>query len=33
MGSVVQLIKSFGGKDGFDHAVRELQSAIYRDIA
>lgn len=33
MGSVVQLIKSFGGKDGFDQAVRELQSALYRDIA
>jgi type I restriction enzyme R subunit len=33
MGSVVQLIKSFGGKDGFDKAVRELQSALYRDIA
>ncbi len=33
MGSVVQLIKSFGDKDGFDQAVRELQSALYRDIA
>jgi type I restriction enzyme, R subunit len=33
MGSVVQIIKSFGGKDGFDQAVRELQSALYRDIA
>lgn len=33
MGSVVQLIKSFGGKDGFDRAVRELQSELYRDIA
>jgi type I restriction enzyme, R subunit len=33
MGSVAQLIKSFAGMDGFDQAARELQSALYRDIA
>jgi len=31
MGSVVQLIKAFGGKDGFEKAVLELQDAIYRE--
>ncbi|HEY5793723.1 MAG TPA: DEAD/DEAH box helicase family protein [Bosea sp. (in: a-proteobacteria)] len=29
MGSVVQLIKAFGGKEGFEKAVHELQDAIY----
>jgi type I restriction enzyme R subunit len=33
MGSVVQLIKAFGGKDGFEQAVRELQDAIYQETA
>lgn len=33
MGSVVQLIKAFGGKDGFEAAVHELQDALYRDVA
>jgi type I restriction enzyme R subunit len=31
MGSVVQLIKAFGGKPGFDQAVHELQAALYQD--
>jgi type I restriction enzyme, R subunit len=29
MGSVVQLINAFGGKDDFDRAVHEMQSALY----
>ena len=33
MGSVVQLIKTFGGKEGFEKAVRELQDALYQEIA
>ncbi|MGX9179125.1 EcoAI/FtnUII family type I restriction enzme subunit R [Mesorhizobium sp. BHbdii] len=33
MGSVVQLIKAFGGKEGFEKAVHEMQNAIYQEIA
>lgn len=33
MGSVVQLITTFGGKEGFEKAVHELQDAIYQDTA
>jgi type I restriction enzyme R subunit len=33
MGSVVQLVKTFGGKEGFEQAVQQLQTALYRDIA
>ncbi len=33
MGSVVQLIKAFGGKEGFEKAVHELQNAIYQETA
>jgi type I restriction enzyme R subunit len=33
MGSVVQLIKAFGGKDGYEQAVHELQDALYQEIA
>ncbi len=33
MGSVVQLINSFGGKEGFELAVRDMQSAIYEEVA
>jgi type I restriction enzyme R subunit len=29
MGSVVQLINAFGGKDGFETAVHEMQDALY----
>ncbi len=32
MGSVVQLINAFGGKEGFEKAVHELQDAIYQEI-
>jgi type I restriction enzyme R subunit len=33
MGSVVQLIKAFGGKAGFEKAVHEMQSALYQETA
>jgi type I restriction enzyme, R subunit len=33
MGSVVQLIKAFGDRTGFEKAVHELQSAIYQEVA
>jgi type I restriction enzyme R subunit len=33
LGTLVQLIKTFGGKDGFIAAVHELQSALYPEIA
>jgi type I restriction enzyme R subunit len=33
MGSVVQLINAFGGKGGFEQAVRDLQGALYQEIA
>jgi type I restriction enzyme, R subunit len=33
MGSVVQLIKVFGGKEGFEKAVHELQDALYQETA
>jgi type I restriction enzyme, R subunit len=33
MGSVVQLIQAFGGKEGFEKAVHEMQDALYQEIA
>lgn len=33
MGSVLELIRAFGGKPGFEQAVRDLQSAIYEESA
>jgi type I restriction enzyme R subunit len=33
MGSVVQLINAFGGKEGFKKAVHELQDALYQETA
>lgn len=33
MGSVIQLIKAFGDKAGFEKAVLELQNALYQDAA
>ena len=33
MGSVVQLIKAFGSKAGFEKAVHELQDALYQETA
>jgi hypothetical protein len=29
----MQIIRSFGGKDEFEQAVRQLQSALYQDVA
>ena len=33
LGTPVQLIKAFGGKQGFEQAVHELQSALYQETA
>jgi type I restriction enzyme R subunit len=33
MGSVVQLVTAFGGKEGFEAAVHEMQDALYQDVA
>jgi type I restriction enzyme R subunit len=33
MGSVVELIRAFGGRPGFEKAVRDLQTAIYEATA
>jgi type I restriction enzyme R subunit len=33
LGTPVELIKAFGGKDAFEWAVLELQSALYSDVA
>jgi type I restriction enzyme R subunit len=33
MGSVIQLINAFGGRDRFEHAVHEMQSALYQGTA
>jgi type I restriction enzyme, R subunit len=33
MGTVPQLIKQFGGRSDYERAVRELQAALYQDIA
>ena len=33
MGSVVQLINAFGGKEGFEKAVHEMQDALYQETA
>ncbi|OYV36856.1 MAG: restriction endonuclease [Rhodospirillales bacterium 20-64-7] len=33
MGSVVELVRAFGGKAGFETAVHELQDALYQETA
>jgi type I restriction enzyme R subunit len=33
LGTPVQIIRVFGGKDGFEQAVHELQSALYQETA
>jgi len=33
MGTPVQLLKQFGGRKGFEKAVRELQTALYEKAA
>ena len=33
MGTPLQLIKQFGTRADFEHAVHELQSALYQEVA
>lgn len=33
MGTVVELIKPFGNRRGFEQAVHQLQSALYQEAA
>ncbi len=33
LGTPIQLIKAFGGRDGFEQAAHELQSALYQEVA
>ena len=33
LGTPVELVRAFGGKPGFERAVRDLQSAIYGEVA
>jgi type I restriction enzyme R subunit len=33
MGTPFELLRSFGGRDGFEKAVHELQSALYQEVA
>ena len=33
LGTRVELIRAFGGKPGFEQAVHDLQSALYKDTA
>jgi type I restriction enzyme R subunit len=33
MGSVLQLINAFGGREGFESAVHEMQDALYLETA
>ena len=33
MGTTIELLKQFGGRDGFEKAVHEIQSALYQEVA
>jgi type I restriction enzyme R subunit len=33
MGSVMELVRAFGGKQGFEQAVHEMQTALYEGVA
>ena len=33
MGTPIELLNAFGGRDGFEEAVHELQSAMYNEVA
>ena len=33
MGTPIELLKTFGGRNGFEEAVHELQSALYGKVA
>ena len=30
MGTPVELVRTFGGREGFEHAVREMQAELYQ---
>jgi type I restriction enzyme R subunit len=32
MGSVMELVRAFGGKQSFEQAVQEMQTAIYQEV-
>lgn len=32
LGTPVQLVRAFGGKEGFERAVRDLQTVLYEDV-
>ena len=33
LGTPLELLRAFGGKPGFERAVHDLQSALYRETA
>jgi len=33
MGTPIELLKPFGGREGFEHAVHELQAVLYQEVA
>ncbi|HEY7578474.1 MAG TPA: hypothetical protein VH855_12835 [Acetobacteraceae bacterium] len=33
LGTPLQLVRAFGGRSGFEQAVREMQSALYQESA
>lgn len=33
MGTPIELLRQFGGRDGFERAVHEIQSALYQEVA
>ena len=33
LGTPVELVRAFGGKPGFERAVRDLQAALYKEVA
>lgn len=33
MGTPIELLKQFGGRDGFEKAVHEIQSALYQEVS
>src|SRR5690606_23213412 len=33
LGTPIELVRAFGGKPGFDKAIHDLQSELYRDTA
>ena len=33
MGTPIELLKPFGGREGFEQAVHELQAVLYQEVA